>query len=153
MVRSLTRRNARIAVLAAALAMPMLSMVPANANSYSCSSGWNCVWANANFVGGPGHFGGTTHSWTTQPSGTPSTGYVCVPGISAASDDTNDSWNDCVTSMSSNETATMYYYENAGCKSGGGWYATLADGYHSANVGSTINDAISSNDASGLENC
>jgi hypothetical protein len=141
----ISRRVGAGAVLAAAFALASLSLTAGVANAVpSCPSGWNCVYANINYNDGPGLFQGVTHSWTTLPSGG-----ACVPGVTASRGDTNGSWNDCASSIISNETAREYFWQNAGCT---GWAIGLVAGNKIPDLtkifeppNGTANDGISAN--------
>ncbi len=154
MALSIGRRAGTAAILTAALTLTGMSLLPVGAAVAvpSCKSGWNCVYANANYSDGPGMFQGTTHSWTSQSSGG-----ACVPGVTANSDDTNESWNDCASSIVSNESTHEYFWENAGCA---GWFLATSAGTDIPNLAKVsenpgnANDAISANDQSNLSgNC
>jgi hypothetical protein len=140
MLLSIRRRAGLVAVLAAALSLTGLSLLPVGAANAapSCPSGWNCVYANTNYSDGPGLFQGTTHSWTTLSSGG-----ACIPGVTAAKDDTNESWNDCASSMQSNESAFEFFFQNAGCT---GWLLGLTAGDKIPNLVDVTTDTGNAND-------
>jgi hypothetical protein len=154
MALSIGRRVGAAAILTAALSLVGMSLLPTGpANAVpSCASGWNCVYANANYGDGPGMFQGTTHSWTGLSSGG-----ACVAGSTANSDDTNGSWNDCASSIVSNESTHEFFWQNAGCT---GWSIGTSAGTQIPNLakvmmnGGNANDAISANSQSNVTgNC
>jgi hypothetical protein len=144
----ISRRAGAGAVLAVAFTLASLSLSTGAASAApSCPSGWNCVYANINFSDGPGLFQGVTHSWVTLSSGG-----ACVPGVSAARTDTNGSWNDCASSIVSNESTVEHFWQNAGCT---GWSIGLVAGNQFPDLtrvfeppNGSANDGISANNQS-----
>src|SRR6266851_4311218 len=131
-------RAAAVMTAAASLTGAGLAMSAGTASAVSCTSGWNCTWANASYTGGPAKWSDNTYDYPSWASNG-----ACVAGRSAASGDTNGSWNDCISSLFSNESTYLFYWQNINC--GGSWYFTEPDGYAFPNLKNDgVNDQFSS---------
>jgi hypothetical protein len=109
-----------------------------------CESGWACGFASTGFSGGPAMFQQTNDTFTIFTSKQNGVTF-CIPGNSAAKDDTNDSWNDCISSVVDNMAASITWYENINCASGGGTSLNIDQGTTVDNLTAlNLNDVFSS---------
>jgi hypothetical protein len=129
-----------VPVATAATAAPARPAAPAV--THACTSGWVCVYADANYFDGPALFRTSNSYW-----GVFSSHGACVAGSTAAKDDTNGSWNDCMSSVHNESSVTMLFMSNAGCQ---GFSWPLSPGQSLASVsdlnGHNFNDSISSDE-------
>jgi hypothetical protein len=113
-----------------------------------CASGNLCFYANAHYLPTPsGHVTGTNYGYyqfsSIPPGGTQP---QCIAGSTAAADDTNDSWNDCISSMYDYRDQTYWMYQNDNCSAGGGAHTEVGYEEFLPNMGNYAvgNDTISS---------
>lgn len=108
-----------------------------------------CIYANNNFSLGPGTFKETNSNWGADLG---SSDGACVAGETAASDN-GGGWNDCVSSIANNTTATFWFYPDDNCdttldQSFGLTAGTEASSMPETTDGIDFNDAISSDSRS-----
>jgi hypothetical protein len=127
----------------AATAAPAHAAAPAA--TAACPSGKVCVYADANYFDGPATFRTTNANWGIFGSSG-----ACKAGSTAAKDDTNGSWNDCMSSVRNRTADTMTFFVNAGCL--GTWF-NLRAGQEYPNMSEitsyNFNDKISSDFVAG----
>jgi len=70
-----------------------------------------CIYANANYTGGPGIFSGTNADWGADFG---SSDGACVAGSTAAPGN-EGGWNDCVSSIVNNTSVAFIFYVNDNC--------------------------------------
>lgn len=137
--------------IAAAVQTTSITIEAAPLLSAGCPAGKVCIYADANFVGGPGVFSGTNSDWGADFG---SSDGACVAGSTAAGDN-KGGWNDCASSIINNTGVTFWFYINADCSPIGSAFP-LPSGYQVANLNTAFddeptgfyNDAITSDSAS-----
>ena len=116
-------------------------LVEASAAGPPCPVGYLCFWAGSNgSTAGPGELAGTNPNWGWFGQS------ACHPPNAAA--DSNNTWNDCASSIKNNGTSycSLVWY-NA---SYGGFAVELSRGEWVSDLHSfNMNDAISSNSWTG----
>lgn len=119
----------------------------------SCSSGFACGWANANFGNGPGMWQQANPDFHAFDSNG-----AC--NSQTAGQFSNGTWNDCISSLKNSSGNTFFWFANDHCPGGAAGALTETNGEEFTDLvgqkqenGNTWNDVISSDNVNSTNSC